>query len=242
VMFGYFLFRGKWRALKFAIAGAIVGALIPVAFFGFARCINWVYGAAWVSNHDRMIFPFVISIAPFVSRMYWAAFGPNAPDLLRHAAIFATDAIVFGLTVRATLMGVGYRDDNFRIYSLWIVTTMLVSPIAWHHYLVLLVIPFVQMAIAALKNRVSRRALWMAVGIYLIAGPITFHLLAYPSPFQRAFPSLSAPLLETGFFTLLTGYLATYWFALDSRIEDYPAEAQEPESDRLNLATSRRSA
>lgn len=245
VMFGYLVLRRKWRALKFAIVGAAAGALIPVAFYGFARCLNWVHGAAWVSNHDRMIFPFVISIAPFVSRMYWAAFGATAPDLLRHAAIFAADAIVFGLTIRATLVGVGNRDDDFRIYSLWIVTMMLLSPIAWHHYLVLLVIPFVQMTISASQGRGSRRALWMAVASYLLASvsvPITYRLLWQPGAFRLAFPSLTAPLMETGFFTLLMGYIATYWFAVDSRTEGSAIEPAETESDRMNLTARRRSA
>jgi hypothetical protein len=245
VLFGYFLFRGKWRALKFAIGGSVAGALIPVAFFGFARCLSWVHGAAWVSNHERMIFPFVISIAPFVSRMYWAAFGATAPDLLRHAAIFAVDALVFGLTVRATIVGVGRRDDDFRIFSLWIVMMLMLSPIAWHHYLVLLVIPFVQITIAAVQGRGPRPALWMAVGSYLLACvsvPITFGLLAHPTAFQRAFPSLCAPLLETGFFTLLMGYVASYWLAVDSLIDDTAIEVAEPLSDRSNVSLSRRSA
>jgi hypothetical protein len=244
VMFGYFLLRRKWRALEFAIGGAIVGALIPMVFFGFARCVSWVYGAAWVSNHERMIFPFVISIAPFVSRMYWAVFGSTAPDVLRHAAIFASDALVFGLTIRATLTGLNRRDDNFRIFSLWVVTTMLLSPIAWHHYLVLLIIPFVQMTIAAVQGRTRSRALWMAAASYLLASvsvPLTYQLLAHPGAVQRAFPSLSAPLLETGFFSLLMGYIATYWFAVDSR-DDQAVRLVEPAWNGVDATLRRRSA
>ena len=101
-----------------------------------------------------------------------------------------------------TLASAGRRDNDHRIYSLWIVTTILLSPIAWHHYLVLLVLPFVQMAIAVLNDRARPRELWMATASYLLACvsvPITFQLLAHPTAFQRAFPSLSVPLLETGF-------------------------------------------
>ncbi len=179
-----------------------------------------------------MIFPFVISVAPFVSRMFWALFGSGsglAADWLRRAAIVAVDAIVLGMTVRATLVGVGRRDDNFRIYSLWIVASLLVSPIAWHHYLVLLVIPFVQIAIAASRDRASRRALWMAAASYILATvsvPITYRLITRPTGFQLAFPSLSAPLLETGFFTLLMGYIAAYWFVVDFRNDDRALETR----------------
>ena len=228
LLLGYFALRRNWRALKFAIAGAFVGALFPVLILGFARCFSFVHGPAWMSNHDGLIFPFNISVAPFVSRMYWALLGPTAADWARRAVIFAVDAIFLGMTVRVTLASVGRRDDDFRIYSLWIVTTILLSPIAWHHYLVLLVLPFVQMAIAVLNDRARPRELWMATASYLLACvsvPITFQLLAHPTAFQRAFPSLSVPLLETGFFTLLMAYVAVYWFVADLKSDDRAVES-----------------
>jgi hypothetical protein len=228
LLLGYFALRRNWRALKFAIAGAIVGALFPVLLLGFARCFSFVHGPAWMSNHDGLIFPFNISVSPFVSRMYWALLGPTAADWARRALVFAVDAIFLGMTVRVTLASVGRRDDDFRIYSLWIVTTILLSPIAWHHYLVLLVLPFVQMAIAVLNDRARPRELWMAAASYLLACvsvPITFQLLAHPTAFQRAFPSLSVPLLETGFFTLLMAYVAVYWFVADLKSDDRAVES-----------------
>jgi Glycosyltransferase family 87 len=228
LLLGYFALRRNWRAVKFTIAGALVGALIPALVFGFARCFSWVDGAVWVSNHDRMIFPFNISVAPFVSRMYWALLGPTAADWGRRAVILAADAIFLGMTVRATLASFGRRDDDFRIYSLWIVTTVLLSPVSWHHFLALLVLPFVQIAIAVLNDRARPRELWMAVASYLLACvsvPITFQLLAHPSAFQRAFPSLSAPLVETGFFTLLMAYVAVYWFVADMKSDERAVES-----------------
>jgi hypothetical protein len=234
LLLGYFAIRRKRKALGFALAGTIAGALITVALIGCARCFSFLNGAVWVSNQDRMNFPFVISLSPFISRMCWALFGSTpgpAPELIRRGAIVAVDAFILGLTIRATLAGVGRRDDNCRIYSLWIVTSILLSPIAWHHYLVLLVIPFVQMAVAAEEHRSSRRALWMAAASYLLASvsvPITFTLLARPTAFQLDFPALSAPLLETGFFTLLMGYIATYWFAVDSKSGDRGAQVRTP--------------
>ncbi len=231
LLLGYFALRRNWRALKFAIAGAIGGALVAVAILGFAQCFSFLNGAKYVADRDRMIFPFVISVAPFVSRMFWALFGESsslAANWFRQTAIVAVDVLILTMTIRATLVGVGRRDDNSRIYSLWIGTSLLVSPIAWHHYLVLLVIPFVQIAGAAAQNRASRRALWMAVGSYLLASvsvPITYRLLARPTAFQLAFPTLSAPLLETGFYTLLMGYVAAYWFAVDLKSD---VQAVEP--------------
>lgn len=227
LLLGYFALWRKWRALKIAIVGTIVGTSIAIAILGFAQCFSFVHGAAWVS---KQVSPFDISVAPFVSRMFRALFGSTsgfATDWLLRAAIVAADAIILGMTVRATLIGVGRRDDNYRTYSLWVVTSVLLSPVAWHHFLMLLVIPFVQLAVAAVQNRASRRALWMAAGSYLLAGvsvPITYPLFMRPTAFQLAFPSLSAPLLETGFLTLLMGYTAAYWFTVDFRSDDQAVE------------------
>jgi Glycosyltransferase family 87 len=229
LLIGYFAMRRNWRALKFAIVGAIAGALITVATLGFAQCFSFLNGAGWLTNQTWQGSPYVISLASFVSRMFLALFGSasaSSAEWLRRAAIVAADVIVMGATVHATL-GVGRRDDDYRIYSLWIVTSVLLSPIAWLHYLVLLVIPFVQIVIGAVQGRASRRALLMAAGSYLLASvsvAITYRLLARPTAFQVSFPFLSAPLLETGFFTLLMGYIAAYWFATDSRSDNRAVE------------------
>jgi len=242
LLLGYFALRRNWTALKFAIIGTIAGALTTVAILGFARCFSFfLNGDAWAHDNrlplvisvSPSVSPFVISLAPFVSRMFRALFGSAsglAADWLRRAAIVGADAIILGVTIRATLVGVGRRDDSYRVYSLWVVTSVLLSPIAWHHYLVLLVIPFVQMVVAAGHQRSRRRALWMAVGSYLLASvsvPISYRLWTRPTAFQLAFPFLSAPLLETGFFTLLMGYIAAYWFAVDLRSDDRAVELRD---------------
>lgn len=227
----YFALRRKWRALRFAIVGAIAGVLVTVAILGFAQCFSFLNGAGWLTNQMWSGSKYVISVGPFVSRIFWTHFGLTqgpVAEWLRRAAIVTADAIVLGMTIRATLVGVGRRDDDYRIYSLWIVTSVLLSPIAWLHYLTLLIIPFVQMVVAAGFRRANRRALWMAAGSYLLASvsvSINDRLLSQPTAFQLAFPSLSAPLLETGFFTLLMGYIAAYWFAVDSRNDDPAVES-----------------
>ena len=235
LLLGYFVLRRKPRALKFAIIGTIGGVFATVAILGFARCFSFfLNGEPWardsrlplVISVAPSISPFVISVGPFASRMFFALFG-STHEWLRRAAIVGAEASVLCFTIRATLVGVGQRDDNYRIYSLWIVASVLLSPIAWHHYLVLLVIPFVQMVVAAYHRRPRRSALWMAVGSYLLAYvsfPISYRLWTRPTAFQIAFPTLSAPLLETGFFTLLMGYIAAYWFAVDLKSDDQAVE------------------
>ena len=45
----------------------------------------------------------------------------------------------------------------------------MLTPVGWHHYLVLLVIPFVQMVASAEAGRSSSRAIWMAALAYFLS-------------------------------------------------------------------------
>jgi len=84
---------------------------------------------------------------------------------------------------------------------------------------VLLAIPFVQMVASAAERRSSSRAIWMAVGAYLLSAislrAFSRFMVPPPTEFQISFPLLAHALEETSFLALLTGYIATYWFATD---------------------------
>jgi hypothetical protein len=219
---GYLVLRRNWRAAEFAIGGMIVGGLVTMAILGFWQCMSFLHGAAYVANRNRMIDTTVISVGPFAWRLVsffvgTAAGGPAG--WIRSGAMLLANAVFLGMTIRATLIGRNDRDDYWRIYSLWIVTSIMVSPIAWHHYLVPLIIPFVQVAVAAGTGRASHRAVWMAAASYLMAAISLANVFpAYtlrPTAFRVRFPSLAASLAEVGFLTLLMAYVATYWFVTD---------------------------
>jgi hypothetical protein len=217
LLLGYFLLRRQWRALRFAIGGAIVGAIFTVLMVGFARCLSFVHGALYVANHDRMIFPFVLSLAPFVSRMVWSL--GFTSEAVRIAAVLTATALLFSVTIRTTIQSASKPDADFRIFSLWIVSSVILSPVAWHHYLVLLIFPSVQIVAAAGLGRGSRRAIWIAAASYAlgsISQILDYQLLTQPTSFQLLHPSISAPILETGFYTLLMAFIAAYWFSVDS--------------------------
>ena len=167
-----------------------------------------------------------LSLGPFVSRMFWSLSGTapgSSADWIRRAAIAIADAVVLGLTIRATLADANRDDPDWRIYSLWIATAIMLTPVGWHHYLVLLAIPFVQMVASAAHGRPHSRAIWMAALSYLLSA-ISLHafsrfMVPPPTAFQLALPWLARALEETSFIALLTGYIAAYWFATDLRSE-----------------------
>jgi hypothetical protein len=222
LLVGYFVVRRKWRAVIFAIAGIAAGGFTTVTILGLSQTLSFLHGALWLTDYRVVNRVDDLSLGPFVSRMFWAitATAPGSPvDWVRRAAIATADVVVLGLTIRATLTDMSRRDPDWRIYSLWIATAIMLTPVGWHHYLVLLAIPFVQMVASAAQGRSGSRAIWMAALAYLLSAislrAFSRFMLPPPTAFQLAFPRLARALEETSFIALLTGYIAAYWFATD---------------------------
>jgi len=219
---GYFVIRRKWRAVAFATAGIAAGLFVTVATVGFTQSLSFVHGALWLTDYSIVNRVDNLSLGPFVSRTWWAFTGTapgSSTDWLRRAAVAIADIVVLGMTIRATLADANRRNPDWRVYSLWIATAIMFSPVAWHHYLLLLTIPFVQLVASAAQGRSRSRAVWMAALAYALSAVslrvFNRFLIPPPTDFQRTFPWLVRALEETSFVALLTGYVAAYWFATD---------------------------
>jgi hypothetical protein len=222
LLVGYFVCHRKWRAVIFATVGIAAGGFATVAILGLSQTLSFIHGALWLTDYRVVNRVDNLSLGPFVSRMFWALTGTapgSSVDWVRHAAMAVADAVVLGLTIRATLADPDRHDPNWRIYSLWIATAVMLTPVGWHHYLVLLAIPFVQMVASAAEGRSSSRAIWMAVVAYFLSAislrAFSRFMVPPPTAFQLAVPWLASALEESSFVALLTGYVAAYWFATD---------------------------
>ena len=60
-------------------------------------------------------------------------------------------------------------DTDRRAYSLWIATMIMLSPTAWYHYVVLLLLPFIQLTAAAVAGRAGGMAATMCIVSYILA-------------------------------------------------------------------------
>jgi hypothetical protein len=245
LLVGYFVVRRKWRAVGFATAGIAAGVFLTVAALGFTQSLSFVHGASWVTDYSMMNRVDNLSLGPFVSRTFWALTGTasgSSTDWIRRVGIAVADIVVLGMTIRATLADANRGDPDWRIYSLWIATSIMLSPVGWHHYLVLLAIPFVQLAASAADGRSSSRAVWMAALAYVLSAVslrvFNRFLMPPPTEFQLIFPWLARALEETSFIAFLTGYIAAYWFATDHG-RQVPA-TQETSSAIRNTGSDRR--
>jgi Glycosyltransferase family 87 len=222
LLVGYFVIRRRWRAVIFATAGIAAGGFATVAILGLSQTLSFIHGAFWLTDYKVVNRVDDLSLGPFVSRIFWSLTGTapgSSADWVRRAAIATADVVVLGLTIRATLADSDRRDPDWRIYSLWIATAVMLTPVGWHHYLVLLAIPFVQMVASATENHSSSRAIWMAALAYFLSAislrAFSRFMVPPPTAFQLALPWLARALEETSFVALLTGYIAAYWFATD---------------------------
>jgi Glycosyltransferase family 87 len=222
LLVGYFVCRRKWRAVIFAMAGIVAGGFATIAILGLSQTLSFIHGALWLTDYRVVNRVDNLSLGPFVSRMFWSLTGTahgSSADWIRRAAIATADVVVLGLTIRATLADPDRRDPDWRIYSLWIATAIMLTPVGWHHYMVLLAIPFVQMVASADEDHSSSRTIWMAALAYLLSAislrAFSRFMVPPPTAFQLALPWLARALEETSFVALLTGYIAAYWFATD---------------------------
>jgi hypothetical protein len=99
----------------------------------------------------------------------------------------------------------------------------MLSPTAWVHYLVLMLIPFAQMAIAADRGRANHRAIWMAVASFLLISLSTSGRTAF-GPHPRG--GLPIMIAECSFGSLMMAYLSAYWFASDDLMNAVDCGAQ----------------
>jgi Glycosyltransferase family 87 len=212
VMAGYLLLRGRWRVLGCTAAGLAILGIVTLATLGLPLCVSFVEGAIFSSQYQFAAMFLDLALSSFVSRMFWYPLGPNLGhtlDVLRGVAVIFAELGVLALTIRATLASA----DRTRAFSLWVVTSILLSPIAWVHYMVLVFIVFAQLAIAANKRQCSDRAIWAMLASYLLL-KIPNDLLEIARHHHR--PVLFFGIGEIYFVTLVLAYLSAYWLAVDS--------------------------
>lgn len=228
---GYLVARRNWRALFWMVAFCVAGTLATAWMIGVARCLSWVKMIAWNSGYWQSSLAFNIGLAPFVSRMFWYTFGARlspALELARQIAVLVASLAIVTFAWRVTPHRVAYPDGDFRAYGLWIAAAIVLSPIAWPHYMALLLIPYAVIAWRALAGRGSPRAVWAAVANFAMSG-LWLHFWATDTPRFNAGipPTPSAAIVviaELGSVVVMLGFLAAYWSASDGRHSISPPE------------------
>jgi len=212
----YLLFTRKWRALAFMVAGGLVGTAITAEFLGANVILDFPHGILSIGV-DRQLLRAAWNTAPasFVWRIClylngWHL-GP-AGDRFARSLGYAALLSFMAFTLKATLKHGSAADRDWRLFALWVVTSIEVLPVSWLNYNTLLFVPFALIASAAVRDRVSERAMWAAIASYFLS------LFAFGGTFFL-YPGLPAVFVivvgESKSVAVMVGYLSAYWFAVD---------------------------
>ena len=230
---GYLVLRRRWTACLWLGIGLLAGSIVTYAMVG-PRCFDFVYGVRWANGFQFIALPVFVSVAAMASQLFWYTLGPNLSPAFergRAALGLAAQLSILAFTVRATFSMDGQPDRDWRLFSLWIASAIIISPNSQMHYLVLLFIPFVQFAAAA-RSTVSSRATAMVVASYILslvscAGMSCVAVLSSPQvqslargPAWRVLDFHGWLILakeECAFVALLLAYTAMYWLVVDCR-------------------------
>lgn len=174
VMAAYLIVKRRWRALLFGALAFAAIELITLAALGwpiFSGFLRFALRAPADITDINVRQPSDASLFPFITRVFWHVFGLGLGPLLNRVRALTTVAAELGviaLAVRATLREPANRDSDSRAFGLWIAVMLLVSPITWIHYFVLLLVPFHAIASSSAAGRCPRGAIWVALGSYAV--------------------------------------------------------------------------
>jgi hypothetical protein len=96
---------------------------------------------------------------------------------------------------------------------MWVVVSVILSPIAWVHYMVLFLIPFVQITLAAYRGSCSRSAVWAVVASYFL---ISLSIGLREPARHLGGDTLFFIVAECAFISVLLAYFAAYRCTTDN--------------------------
>jgi hypothetical protein len=224
---GYFIVRRRWRACAWTLGGLFAGSAMTVLAFGVERNTSFVAATYVTRSAGFLARTANIALGSFVSRMFWYAAGTVAlgPALewTREFTVVAAELLLVALTVYATLSRTdSAREERVqtargvsRAYVVWVAAAIMLSPTAWIHYMVLLILPFMLIAAAGWNGKTSPLSLWLMVASYA-AISLSTAIAGGAQSSLTEHSSLKIAIEECATLSPLLAYAATWFFAIDA--------------------------
>jgi Glycosyltransferase family 87 len=211
---GYFVMRRQWRPLIYLSIGLAIIGLVTVAGMGLPLCFNFLRGMqlAMTATSD----PADVAIRGLIIRCFSYGFGDHLTsgmEIAQRVTIIIAQLTILALAIIPTVRSAHKSGFDLRTFCLWVAATVVLSPLSWIHYMVLMLIPFVAIASAAIRQQCSRRAVYAAIVSYILIA-VTTHIRA--SLVSEVWWDGGVRYLAEGSsLALLIGFIATFWFAND---------------------------
>jgi hypothetical protein len=214
IFFLYFMLRRRWTVVTAGAAALAAATALTVAILGFEtyrsylRDVlpqvsvfrNWWLNASlagfWIKWFDAgavssLVDPALPDFLPPVARQ---------PGLARLGLIVST-LVVLGAWARVVWRARTRQEEDLA-FGLTLTTMLLVSPLTWDHYFLLILLPLAQLWIALSQARRERLVL-LLLFICLWAGPYDVWTAFIPGPGSPPAPVRSLLVISFQFFALL---------------------------------------
>ena len=198
----YLLVQRRWRVLVYTIAGLAAGGLVTLGYFGIHYLLTFSSSLGFLMIKFWCLHPMNVSINGFVSKIFWRA-GIQNESIVRIAVASADLAVVY-FAIAATKAN--RQDHDWAAFSLWVIAAVMLSPIAWFHDMVLLLLPLAQIASAAQHGAAGMRVIRLAAASFI---------LAEIASIAEDAPRYAAMIGDLQFLSVLLLFAAAYWFNFD---------------------------
>jgi hypothetical protein len=204
----YLVCMRRWRAVASTMIALAAGFVITVATIG-PRAL-WFFSAAGsrlVPANGYLMLP-KVGVAGAVLREFARFSFHRGPGIVfsEWAISGLLQLVIFAMTTYATLKSRGDDTKGEYAFGLCVAAMVLLVPNAWPHYMVLLLLPLCQLAVAQETENAPRLALWLAAIAYVLVE--VGHSGAYI--FQDSHVHLASWLSEGMFISTLLTYAAAY--------------------------------
>ncbi|MGD0076141.1 MAG: glycosyltransferase family 87 protein [Candidatus Binataceae bacterium] len=215
---GYLLVKRRWSAIVFTALGLLIGGAATMALVGLSRTVAFAgrlpdrINGGWLASVHQLGSPSLINLDTFISRLFWELTGTgwNGPlDWVRRLLVVLAQIALLALTVRETATKRSGRGSDQRAFALWMAVVALLSPTAWVHYMILLLVPFAVLAAQAIRGQASSSAIWLGAASFFLV------ILSVPPDFLVSLPPHFSLLdYSVSFFTILAAILPRWLLRL----------------------------
>ncbi len=211
-IFLYLLFKKEHKVLIYALSTTAFGFLISLIIVGPADCIYYVTDVISHDVKDWGYFPLNASLTGLFYPLFIK--GPWTSPLLEIPLAGSFFTLIFsGIVIGVVCLKSARSDESKKelLFSLYLVSMILLSPISWMHIFVVLMLPytlFLKMAIS--KQFTLSKIVLIAISFTLISIPdvyLTRHLMTLASPNQMPWTLFLVAKLPTYGLLLLWGTL-----------------------------------
>jgi Glycosyltransferase family 87 len=213
VLLGYFASRRRWSAIYSALLVMLIGGIFTLVIVGMKDSLSFMWAVGQNGSGYWPNLPGNVSIAAFVARAFHGfstkPYSPGA-SVGQIATVAICDFSVLTLSAWSSIRAPEEEDHELRTFPVWIVAMVLVSPIAWAHYMILLYVPLVSIAVSAIRRETSSVAV-AAAGLCYSLPLLRSAFLHVPSLISALVVKelhLEHVILEALFASVVFGFIA----------------------------------